>query len=552
MLKNTGHFFIIPLLLGAIGGFSAILFRWLIKIFTFLNDKLNIFQTHYFYLISVPFVFFISDYLVKKFKISSENVTLELIAKKVILLKGKFSKIKGFLVLFLTSVSIGFGVPVGREGPIAKMGGLLSEVFLEKLKIEKINFPIYLGAGIASAIAATFNAPIAGALLGLEIIIGKINSYVIIPLIVSVVTATFISREFIGNFAAFIVPHLHWNEEYVIFVPFEAVFIAILCLVIIKGLEYLRIFKLKNRHYWHRYIVFSGFAVGIIVAFVPESAGVGYEHITALLNNNNYSLDYILIIFLAKTAGLILSIGSGLFGGIMSPSIFIGSFGGFWFGDIFTKYGIDPRIFAVVGASSMLAGITKTPLRSSIIITELTHSYQLILPILVASSISVYLISCFQGDSFFKRALLQKGIDIDNKDIYNFLKNCKLEKYLVKINPLKENLSVYMASKILKKSRYAILPIVDEEEKLIGIVTLTDIRKSVLLHKKNIKIKDIMTREPFCIKENPSMEELIKAISLIGNRFVPFVDKNGKYLGFIDLRKLVKELSTANSAYYLK
>ncbi|WP_024787039.1 MULTISPECIES: chloride channel protein [unclassified Lebetimonas] len=552
MLKNTGHFFIIPLLLGAIGGFSAILFRWLIKIFTFLNDKLNIFQTHYFYLISVPFLFFISDYLVKKFKISSENVTLELIAKKVILLKGKFSKIKGFLVLFLTSVSIGFGVPVGREGPIAKMGGLLSEVFLEKLKIEKINFPIYLGAAIASAIAATFNAPIAGALLGLEIIIGKINSYVIIPLIVSVVTATFISREFIGNFAAFIVPHLHWNEEYVIFVPFEAVFIALLCLVIIKGLEYLRIFKLKNRHYWHRYIVFSGFAVGMIVAFVPESAGVGYEHITALLNNNNYSLDYILIIFLAKTAGLILSIGSGLFGGIMSPSIFIGSFGGFWFGDIFTKYGIDPRIFAVVGASSMLAGITKTPLRSSIIITELTHSYQLILPILVASSISVYLISCFQGDSFFKRALLQKGIDIDNKDIYNFLKNCKLEKYLVKINPLKENLSVYMASKILKKSRYAILPIVDEEEKLIGIVTLTDIRKSVLLHKKNIKIKDIMTREPFCIKENPSMEELIKAISLIGNRFVPFVDKNGKYLGFIDLRKLVKELSTANSAYYLK
>jgi CIC family chloride channel protein len=552
MIKSIFHFFIIPFFLGLIGGFSAILLRWFIKIFTLFNIKLNIFHSNYFYLLSIPLIFLLSDFLIKKLKISPENVTLDLIAKKVILLKGKFSKIKGFLVLFLTSLSIGFGVPIGREGPIAKLGGLFSEVFLEKLKIEKIDFPIYLGSGIAAAIAATFNAPIAGAILGLEIIIGKINSYVIIPLTVSIVTATYISRKYIGDFAAFIVPHLHWNEEYVFFVPFEAVFIFLLCLIILNSMEYLRILKIKNRHYWHKYILVFGLIVGLIISIVPESAGVGYEYITTLLNNNHYSIFYIFVILMAKVIGIILSIGSGLFGGIMSPSIFIGSFGGFWFGSIFTSFGVDPRVFAIVGAASMLAGITKTPLRSSVIITELTHSYQMILPILIASSITVFLISVIKKDSFFKRTLLQKGIDIENKEIYKFLSNCNLEKYLVEISPIKENFSVYRSSVLIKKSDFNVLAVVDENEKLVGVVTLTDIRKSYLLNKKNLQIKDIMSENPFVIKTNSSIDDIVRAISLIENRYVPYTDINNRYIGFIDLQMLIKDLSTNYCSVYLK
>jgi CIC family chloride channel protein len=552
MIKNISHFFIIPFFLGLIGGFSAILLRWFIKIFTLFNIKLNIFHSNYFYLLSIPLIFLLSDFLIKKLKISPENVTLDLIAKKVILLKGKFSKIKGFLVLFLTSLSIGFGVPIGREGPIAKLGGLFSEVFLEKLKIEKIDFPIYLGSGIAAAIAATFNAPIAGAILGLEIIIGKINSYVIIPLTVSIVTATYISRKYIGDFAAFIVPHLHWNEEYVIFVPFEAVFIFLLCLIILNSMEYLRILKIKNRHYWHKYILVFGLIVGLIISIVPESAGVGYEYITTLLNNNHYSIFYIFVILMAKVIGIILSIGSGLFGGIMSPSIFIGSFGGFWFGSIFTSFGVDPRVFAIVGAASMLAGITKTPLRSSVIITELTHSYQMILPILIASSITVFLISVIKKDSFFKRTLLQKGIDIENKEIYKFLKSCNIEKYLVKIPKIRGNFSVYRSSVLIKKSDFNVLAVVDENEKLVGVVTLTDIRKSYLLNKKNLQIKDIMSENPFVIKTNSSIDDIVRAISLIENRYVPYTDINNRYIGFIDLQMLIKDLSTNYCSVYLK
>ena len=92
MINNLKHFFIIPFILGIIGGFAAILFRWLIKFFVIVDNKLDFFHNSYFYLITIPLVFFISDYLIRKFNISPENVTLELIAKKVIILKGKFLK----------------------------------------------------------------------------------------------------------------------------------------------------------------------------------------------------------------------------------------------------------------------------------------------------------------------------------------------------------------------------------------------------------------------------------------------------------------------------
>jgi CIC family chloride channel protein len=127
-----------------------------------------------------------------------------------------------------------------------------------------------------------------------------------------------------------------------------------------------------------------------------------------------------------------------------------------------------------------------------------------------------------------------------------------LEKYLVDISPIKEKFSVYRASLLIKKSKFNILPVVDENKKLIGIVTLTDIRKSFLLNKKNLEIKDIMTKNPFVIKRNSSLEDIIRAISLIENRYVPYTDEDGYYLGFIDLRALIKDLSTAYNSFYLK
>ncbi len=544
------HFFIIPIIIGVIGGFSAILFREFISFFTFIYNSIDIFHSTYFYLFTMPLIFYISYIIVTKLSINPSNVTIDEVAKKISLMVGKFSFLKGVIVLFITSLSIGFGVPVGREGPIAKLGGLMSEIFLLISKVPRIDLPIYLSAGVSSAIAATFNAPIAGIIFGLEIIIGKINSYIIIPLIVSCATATLIAREFLGDFTAFYVPHLFYDERYLFYVPLEAVILGFICAFFIFSLKQFRILRVTYRKHWGKIVIVLGFMVGVLIALSPQTRGVGYEYVGKIFNNTYNSFDALKIMF-AKLIGVILSIGSGIFGGIMSPSIFIGAFGGYWFGNELVQYGLDPLVFALVGSATMLAGVSRAPLRSSIIITELTHSYQLLLPILISSSIASFILSKMEPGSYFKRGLIQRGIDIENEDIVQYLKQCNLKKFIEKVQPLTGNITIKSAIKIFKRLHISYLPVV-KDEKLIGIVSLRDIRKRYFLGRRKLKVAEIMSEEPFSISEGFLQEDLFKALSMLNANYIPYTTKEGNYIGMLNISKLLKDLSFSQKVYDIR
>ena len=525
--------------IGIIGGFSAYIFRVLIKLFNNVFNFLNVYHSNTFYIFIIPAVFYISHKIISKSPIDPSNISIDEIAKKIMLLLGQFSMLKGFIVLILTSFGIGFGVPVGREAPIAKLGGLTSEIFLNLIKTPRINLPIYLSAGVSSAIAATFNAPIAGVIFGLEMIMGKINSYILIPLIIAASTATLISREFIGNFTAFYVPHLTYNNDYLLYVPVEAVFFGLLSLIFLVSLKQFRFIKYKYHHKWSEIIIFLGFVVGILIFLTPQIKGVGYGYIENIFNKSYLDSD-VFFIMINKFISVIISIGSGLFGGVLSPSIFIGAFGGYFFGHFF--HSLDPRVFALIGTAAMLSGVTKAPLRSAVIIVELTHSYQLILPIMVASAVSNYIVSLFEKGYYFKRALIQKGIDVDNDKIIKYFNTKKLKKHIIKTSVLSPQMHINKALKIFRKEHISYLPVL-ENNKLIGIVSLRDIRKKHLLRKRNIKVKEIMSKHPFFIQENSNQKDIFKGISILNARYIPFVDNEKNYIGMIDINSFLKEIS---------
>ena len=544
------HFFIIPVILGVIGGLSAFLFRLFIKFFSSIYISLDVFHSAYFYLLTMPIVFYISHFLITRLLRNQSNVTIDEIAKKISLMSGKFSFFKGYLVLVLTSISLGFGVPIGREGPIAKLGGLLSEVFLLAIKVQRINLSIYLSAGVSAAIAATFNAPIAGIIFGIEIIIGKINSYIIIPLVVSCATATLISRELIGNFTAFYVPHLVYDDKYLLYVPIGALFFSVVSIVLSFSLKKFRLLRVKYRKNWHFVVVLLGFIVGLLIVLTPQIRGVGYEYVSGIFEGK-YSGQDALLIMLSKLLGVILSIGSGVFGGLMSPTIFVGAFGGYWFGGELVQYGIDPKVFALIGSAAMLSGISRAPLRSSVIITELTHSYQLLLPILITSSITAYILSKMESGSYFKRSLIQKGIDIENDSVREYLKNCNLSKFVENIEPLNPQYTIKEIIRVFKKQHVRYLPVV-KENILVGIVSLRDVRKRHLFHRKKLKAKDIMSSNPFYITKSHSQEDIFKALSILNVSHVPFVSENGVYEGVLDMDKLMKELTFTQKVYRIR
>ena len=487
----------------------------------------------------MPLLFLFSYYIIKNFPINPNNVSIDEIAKKISIAMGHFSPLKGLVVLFLTSLSLGFGVPVGREGPIAKLGGVGSEIFLNFIKIERINLPIYLSAGVSSAIAATFNAPLAGIIFGIEIIIGRINSYILIPLIVSTFTATLISREFIGNFAAFYVPTLSYNHYYLFFSPFEAIFFGILAIGFLHSINYFKILK-QNSKKWDKSILILGFIVGILILIRPEIKGVGYNFVEKIFQNK-VTLWGAFFTMIFKYIGTILSIGSGLFGGILSPSIFIGAFGGYFFGSFFHFLGLDPRVFALIGTAAMLSGVTKSPLRSSVIIIELTHSYQFILPILLTSAITNYIISLMEPGAYFKRALLQRGIDIDDENIINYFTVENLKKYIIKISPLHPNDDIKKIQEKFKTESIPYIPVV-ENNKLTGIISLRDLRKKRFL-KRKITAKNIMGKHPFAITPKSSQKDIFKAFGVLNSNYIPYTDEEKNYIGMIDLNKFLRDIS---------
>ncbi len=532
------HFFIFPVFIGIIGGFSALLFRFLIHIFSKLF-VLHFSPIHYPFL--MPVLFLTTSWIAKTLLVSPENVTIDEISRRIALSKGGFNPKKGLLILTLTSFNIGFGVPVGREGPIAKLGGVLSELFFKIFRVDRIHLPIYLTSGISSAIAATFNAPVAGVLFGIEIILGKINTYILIPLIISCGTASIVARHFIGNFTAFVVPHLSWNENYLIWYPAAALVFAIVSLFFTGGIRFLELLRIRLRHSQNYVIFFLGSLVGLLLYLFPAAAGVGYSRITELFQGK-YLPSEAFEISLAKLLSSVLSFGAGIFGGYMAPSLFLGSFFGYAFGSL-TE--LDPRVFALVGAVAVLSGVSKAPFRSSLIVVELTHSYQLVVPILLSSALTSYLVSFFKEIHFLKRSLFHKGIDIEHLYLKRKLENFSVSQFIVKIKPVSEKESLKRVRERLLKENVRYLPVVDSllRQKLVGIVSLRDLRLATLYNKENLKVGELMTPDPFVLYQDSSPEEILKAIALLDANLIPVVEKDGRYIGMFSVDGFLRHIT---------
>jgi len=539
LLRYLSHFFFIPSVIGVIGGFSAILFRKFIalshSVFSLVSGGNSLL-----FPVIFPLLFLITYQISRFFLVSPEDATIDEIAKRISLERGGFNLKKGLLVLSLTSFNIGFGAPVGREGPIAKLGGVLSELFCKLFRIDRIHLPIYLTCGVASAISATFNAPLAAVLFGTEIVLGKINSYVLIPLVVSASVGALVAQEFLGDFTAFYVPSLRFQDAEIPLFILVALLSATFSLFFFVSLNFFTRLRAAYRHYWGKVAFSFGLVVGLLLLFHPEAAGVGYGAVGELFKNH-FSPASALEIALTKLIAVVLSFGSGVFGGVMAPSIFTGAFLGYFVGD-YSHF--DPRVFALVGSAAMLSGISRAPFRSSLVIVELTHSYQLIIPILLTSVTTNFLVGLSNEIDFFKRALFHKGINPEEL-LSVRLKEFRLSDYLKPVPPVYENAHVkYLIERFLKgRERY--IPVVEspKDRRLVGIVSLRDLRLAAISDLSNLRVKDLMTEEPFVLTVGAPVEEILKVVAIFEANLIPVVDRRGIYQGMFDVDSFLRKIS---------
>ena len=525
---NFLELFFFPFLIGIIGGFSAIGIREIISF----SDRLS-FAGYYF--LEIPVVFMATAYIIHNFLKNTSNPTIEIVSKQIILKKGDLDYKKGLAAAVLTAFNIGMGTPVGREGPIAKLGGALSRLFLKLFNTKGHLIPLYVTCGVTSALAATFNAPIAAIVFGLEIVIGKINLSIITPLAISSMTATIISREFLGDYPTFFVHHLGYDEKLLFLIPVFAFAFALLVTVfefITKELE----IKFQKIHYLKKALI-AGIAVGALITIFPQCASLGYNQVTSLFAQH-FGAIHALSLSFVKLLVLSITLAAGIFGGVFAPGVFIGAFFGYFIGRMFFSPSQALSV-ALIGTVAFTSGISKAPFRSTLIIIELTKNYQLTIPALLTSVLSVYLNNLFQNRFHFLRAVLQKGFDLSNENFKRNMEELDIKGFLKEVYVIDKNAIISEILPALINSNSYYFPVVDDN-KLIGVISFRDIRAAKNL---NIKAKEIMTPNPEKIKINDSIIKVFEIMPHISANLIPVVDEKNNYIAMFDIEKFKKVAS---------
>jgi len=384
-----------------------------------------------------------------------------------------------------SAVSIGSGGSAGSEGPIVQIGSSIASKLGQLLHVSPRRLKTFVGCGAAAGIAATFNAPVAGMLFAVEIILGDFGMAQLSPIIVSSVTATAVSRAYLGSAPAFAVP------GYELVSPVELVYYAILgvaaALVAVAFTRTLctseSFFERLRIPDWLKPAI-GGLVIGMFgVMGLPHVFGVGYEFIEeALLGNLTLSLMVILIA--AKIIATSATLGSGGSGGILAPSLFLGAMlgGVIWH----AAYNVSPAVvtescgaYALVGMAAVVASATRAPLQAILILFELTGGYEVILPLMLSSIIAVVVGHKLMEESIYTVKLRARGILLRRGTEINVLRGISVQEVMSsEVNIVQHNLRLQpLLDLVADTPLHSSLFVVDDDERLIGYISYQEIRR---------------------------------------------------------------------------
>jgi len=383
--------------------------------------------------------------------------------------------------LLASGISIGSGGSVGREGPIVQIGSALGSTIGQWLRVDERRLRTLVGCGAAAGIAGTFNAPVAGALFAVEIILGDFGVAQFSPIVISSVAATVVSQHFLGDFPAFEVPAyslVHASELFAYAaLGILAALVALAFIRVLYGME--DVFD-RIRVFSPAKTLVGGALIGFIGIGLPHVFGVGYEAINEALNGN-LMWQFMLLLVVAKIIAVAITIGSGGSGGIFAPSLFIGAMLGGAVGTV--VHSIWPvetagtGAYALVGMGAVVAAGTHAPITAILIIFELTGEYKIILPLMISCIIATLLATRLQGSSIYTLKLLRRGIDIHRGRAVNVLQHLhvaeSMRSDIVTVGP--EEGLVPLISRFIDHPGSTLF-VTDEDGTLHGIITGEEIR----------------------------------------------------------------------------
>ena len=543
--KTSDHLFmiIVPIVIGLLGGLGAAVLKFLIHFFQkFLWGNEEYLSPWYFKLLipvgGAVVVGMIIYFFSKEAKGHGVPEVMEAISLRNGIIRARVVASKAVA----SAITIGSGGSVGREGPIIQIGSAIGSVMGQLFKLSKRRMQTLVGCGAAAGITAAFNTPIAGAMFSVEILLGDFTASQFSPIVISSVTATVVSRALHGNFPAFTAPKyelVHWLE----LIPYAllGLIAGAVAILFVKTLYFFEDkFDAVNVPDFYKTSV-GALLFGSIGILFPQVLGVGYGTINrALYGQVEVWLLLGLIFF--KILASSLTLGSGSSGGIFAPSLFMGAMTGGFFGSILHR--LFPAItagsgaYALVAMSAVVAATTHAPITAILIIFEMTGDYKIILPLMIATTISL-VITKFQEGSIYTLKLMRRGINIHQGKEINVLKSMKVKDVMRRsIEILSPDTSMVDIIEKFMTSQHNEFYLKDDRGQIaekISQVELGAIAPQYETLKDFVLAKDIATPNMSVVNENDNLDYVMRQFGKENTGEIPVVSANDptKILGTI-------------------
>jgi CIC family chloride channel protein len=462
--------------------------------------------------------------------------------------------------LVASSLTIGFGGSVGAEAPIVLTGSSIGSVIGRFFKLNYKSITLLIGCGAAGAVSGIFKAPVAGIVFTLEILMLDLTISSIVPLLISSVTAATVAYFLMGNtvlfnfniVGSFNISNIPWYLLLGVVSGLISLYFSKMTLFLEGNYS-----KIKNSYLR---LILGGSVVGGLIYLFPPFYGEGYDAIMTLLEGNPQSLlnnsvfnqlssnFWILAAFMG---GLVLlkviasssTNGAGGVGGIFAPTLFIGGVNGYLMASLlkrFTDVDLPDNRFVLVGMAGMMAGVMHAPLTAIFLIAEITGGYNLLIPLIITSTVAYITTRSVEKHSIYHVQLAKSGDlithDKDKAVLTRMDWRKEIETDLLKIKPT-DNLGELV--KVIALSKRNLFPVVDDYNILEGVVSLDDVREIMFRRElyDTTFVKDLMIIPPSYVDKKENIESVMEAFRKTDAWNLPVLD-DGYYVGFISKSRI--------------
>ncbi len=551
---------LIAILTGLTSGLVAVLLKTLVHNVEYWIEKIPV--NRFAFLLFPAIGLILTVFIIKRFYKDQLEKGIAMVLKSIAG-KSSFIPLKyTYAHVFTSSITVGFGGSGGLEAPIVATG---SAVGSNLARISDLNYQertLLIACGAAAGISAVFNAPIAGVIFAVEILlIETIVSY-FIPLIISSVVGALCSKiilqeSILFNFALK-QTFDYRNLFFYVILGVLAGFISLYYAKAFKSTEH-KLLGWKMNGYLKAIV--GGLLLMSIYFVLPPLFGEGYNSIKTVANGSfdtftdnttllsklgeNWGiLVFTGLIILFKPITAAITIGSGGNSGNFAPSLFTGSYLGFLFSKLVNAtpwFKIPVSNFSLVGMAGVLSGVMYCPLTAIFLIAEITNGYELFIPLMIVSSISFFIAKTYNPYSMEIKQLAMDGQIFTHKKEKNILTSISLDTILQdSYQTISTDKQLKDLIEMIKQSEKNIFAVVDSKERFVGIIELNDIKRK-LFHPEQFgkeSVKSIMKKPPAVLYQDQDMHTVMEKFDITQSWYLPVLNKEKKFIGFISKSKL--------------